>query len=458
MKSERSIQIRQWALVGLLLTAAMMLGVYIGTVVANDRRTAAVETSETPNAAPHAKDTHGHTAHAEDHEACEAECEAEGDHVDEVTLTPQAIQQNQITIAQARKQALIETFVVPGRVSYNAEAMAHVGTPVGGRVVEIKARVGDIVRTGDELFVVDSPALGEAQSDFLQKQTQGRVAQSSVELAKAALERATRLLDAKGISFGEFQKREGELKTAEGALLSAQAALTAAENKLHLFGASQSDIAQLLATGEVSSRYVVRAPIAGTVVEREVTLGEIVSPDREALLVLADLTTLWVLADAPESLLHRIAIGSLAEATVGAIEGQPFEGKVTFVTSALDKATRTGQVRIEVPDGHTPLRPGMFARVRLTLAGPSGRKPEAVIAVPEAAVQIVEGGPAVFVEVDGEPNTFARQAVAVGPPVGRIVPVLSGLEEGRRFVSEGAFLLKAELAKGEMEGKTCSGH
>jgi len=451
MEAKHSFKTTAWAVAGLLLVV-LTAGVYVGMHAANGRRAAAGEALGKPIETSEVKDAHGHAASAH------VQGEAEAEHSDEVTLTPQAIQQNQIKIETACKQVLTETFVVPGRVSYNTEAMAHVGTPVEGRVVEIKVRLGDVVRTGDELFVVDSPALGEAQSDFLQKRTQAQVAQSSMELAQTASERARRLLDGKGISLGELQKREGECKTAQGAVLAAQAALTAAENKLHLWGMGQSEVEQLVASGEIRPRYIVRAPIGGSAVEREATLGEIVGPDRETLLVLADLTTLWILADVPESLLHQVAVGSRADATVDAIPARSFEGRATYIAPALDKATRTAQVRVEVADGHTALKPGMFAHVQLTLANPQERKAEAVLAVPEAAIQVVEGGPAVFVEVQGEANTFAKQAVVVGPAVGRMAPVLSGLEEGKCFVSEGAFILKAELVKGIMEGKTCSGH
>jgi cobalt-zinc-cadmium efflux system membrane fusion protein len=260
------------------------------------------------------------------------------------------------------------------------------------------------------------------------------------------------------MSLGEVQKREGEYKTAEGATLAAQAALTAAENKLHLWGMGEAEVQSLIKSGEIRPRYSVRAPLAGCVIEREATLGEIVGPSLDALLILADMKTLWVLADVPEAVIHEVSMGSSATVTVDAVKDQRFAGRVTYIAPSLDKATRTAQVRIEVADGHTPLRPGMFAHVKLILSAPAGRGQEPVLAVPESAVQIVEGGPAVFVEVEGEPNTFAKQAVTVGPAIGQMVPLLSGLAEGRRFVSGGTFVLKAELAKGIMEGKTCSGH
>lgn len=375
-----------------------------------------------------------------------------------MTLTPAAIEQNKIKIEAARKQPLGEVYTVPARISYNTEQMAHVGTPVSGRVAEIKIKLGDMVKKGDELLVIDSPALGEAQSDYLQKKTQVQVAQSAMEVSQTASERAKRLYEGKGIALGEYQKREGDFKAARGALKSAEAGLIAAENSLHLWGISQAEITRLVKTSEIYPRYTVRAPMGGTVIKREVTLGEIVGPDREALLVLADMKTLWVLADVPENTIHQITPGAPAIVDVESLKGQNYPGKVVYIEPELDQSTRTGQVRVEVMDGNTPLKPGMFAQVHLTLGHKPGQEKSAMIAVPEAAVQTFEGGPCVFVEVPGEPNTFAKAAVKIGPPISQMIPVLSGLEEGKRYVAAGSFIIKAELAKAIMEGKTCSGH
>ena len=100
---------------------------------------------------------------------------------------------------------------------------------------------------------------------------------------------------------------------------------------------------------------------------------------------------------------------------------------------------------VEVKNGHGELRPGMFARAEISSGG--GASGEAVLAVPDEAVQTVEGGPAVFVPVEGEENTFAKRAVTVGKVVGGQVPVLSGLKEGEPVVVSGTFILKAELGK-----------
>ena len=373
---------------------------------------------------------------------------AEG-HADEVKLTAEAIERYGVKVQPAQLWALKPTFVAPARVGFNTEAMAHVGSPLRGRAVELKVRLGDTVKRGDALLVVESPELGEAQNDFFQKRIAAQSASPAVDLARVAWERAKALLEqSQGISLTEVQKREAEYKAAVASQRAAEAAVVGSENRLHLLGMSQASVEELAKTGEISPRYTVHAPIDGQVVQREVTLGELVSPDREALLVLADTSTLWVLADVPEARLHEIAVGAKSWVAVGTTGARRFEGQVAFVAPLVDATTRTAQVRIEVPAAALTLKPGMFAQVEIVATDPANPEAAPMVAVPDEAVQTVEGGPAVFVPVKGEPNTFAKRAVTVGHSVGGLVPILGGLVEGEEFVVAGTFILKAELGKG----------
>ncbi|MFO0836203.1 MAG: efflux RND transporter periplasmic adaptor subunit [Phycisphaerales bacterium] len=376
----------------------------------------------------------------------------EGEHDDEVTLTPEAIERYGVRALPARLWMLKPTFTAPARVAFNTEAMAHVGSPLRGRAVEIKIHLGDTVKRGDALLVVESPELGEAQADFFQKQVSAQTATPTVNLAKVAWDRAKGLYEqSQGISLTEVQKREAEYKAAVAAQRAAEAAVVGSENRLHLLGMTQAAIEDLAKTGEIAPRYTLHAPIDGQVVEREVTLGELVSPDREALLVLANTSTLWVLADVPEARLHEVAVGAPARVAIGAVSGagrRSFEGRIALVAPLIDAGTRTAQVRIEVPSNSLVLKPGMFAQVEIVATDPSNPEPAPMVAVPDEAVQTVEGDPAVFVPVKGEPNTFAKRAVTVGPSVGGLIPILSGLIEGEEFVVSGTFILKAELGKG----------
>ena len=401
-------------------------------------------------AVPACKEKPPETA-ANGHDVASGEAAKHGEHdahADEVKLSPEAIQRYGIKVEPAAKHVLIATLLAPARVSYNTEAMAHVGSPLRGRVTDLKVRLGDTVKKGDPVLIIESPELGEAQSDYLQKRAAAHAAGPAVDLAKNAHERAKALYDkSQGIALTEVQKREVDYRAAQAALTTAQTAAVGAENRLHLFGMNQQAVEALAASGEVAPHFAITAPIAGQVVEREVTLGELVSPEKEALLVLANLDMLWVLADVPEARLQEIAVGGKVRVTVGTGEGTPFSGTVAFISPAVDPSTRSAQVRVEVQDGHLALRPGMFARVEIETR-PTGGKQDAVLAVPDEAVQTVEGGPAVFVAVAGEENTFAKRAITVGRAIGGMVPVLSGLKEGESCVVAGSFLMKADLGKG----------
>jgi cobalt-zinc-cadmium efflux system membrane fusion protein len=380
--------------------------------------------------------------------------EVEAGHADEVVLTAQAIERYGVKIESAQLWQLRPTFVVPARIGFNTEAMAHVGSPLAGRVVELKVRLGDKISAGDALVVVESPELGAAQSDFLIKRTAAETAAPAVDLAKASWDRARNLFETtQGVTLTEVQQREAEYKAATAALKSAQAEAVAAENKLHLFGMSQEQVEALAASGEVNPRLTIAAPIAGEVVQREVTLGELVDPEREALLVLADMTSLWVLAEAPEARMPQVALGATAWINAGSLDQHRHEGQVSYIAPAVDPKTRTVTLRVVVECEDRSLKPGNFVQVEIVGTEAGGAEQQAVIAVPEQAIQTVEGGSAVFVPVSGEENTFAKRAVTIGPggAVGGLVPIHSGLVEGEQYVAAGSFILKAELGKSTAE-------
>jgi cobalt-zinc-cadmium efflux system membrane fusion protein len=158
-----------------------------------------------------------------------------------------------------------------------------------------------------------------------------------------------------------------------------------------------------------------------------------------------------VLADVPEARLREVAPGTRAWVRIGGVQGAQCDGVVTFIAPIVDATTRTAQVRIEVQDGAIPLKPGMFAQVEIVATGTAGEEPPPVVAVPEGAIQLVEGGTSVFVPVPGEENTFTRRSVSVGRNIGGLVAVHSGLVEGEQLVVAGSFILKAELGKSTAE-------
>jgi membrane fusion protein, heavy metal efflux system len=368
---------------------------------------------------------------------------------DEVTLATEAIERYGVRVEPASRRVLTATIRAPAQVHFNSEGMAHVGIPVQGRVAELRVRLGDEVKKGDPLLVVESAELGEAQSEYLQRRSATANAEPAVDLARNGHERAKVLYDKnQGIALTEVQKREAEFRVAVAALAGAGAAEEAARNRLRLLGMSDEALARLAETGTIDPHFTVLAPIQGQVIEREATLGELVGPEREALLRLADMTKLWVIADVPETNLGDLALGARARVLLGSAGDHWCPGTISFISPALNPATRTVQVRIEPTDRHQELRPGVFAQAEIELGGAA---PELVLAIPEAATQLVDGTLAVFVPVPGEERTFAKRAVVVGDAVGGYLPVISGLVEGELLVVEGSFILKAELGKSTAE-------
>jgi cobalt-zinc-cadmium efflux system membrane fusion protein len=376
----------------------------------------------------------------------EAKKDEKGKEPEQVKLPPEAVRKYGIRVGVAKKRKLTSQVVAPARLSFNSEAMAVIGTAVQGRVAEVKVRAGDSVKKGDELLIVESPELGEAQSDLLQKRTAVVTAEGTVEPAKSAFDRAKTLFDqSQGISLTELQKREVEHKAAQNALLTARAAAAAAENKLTLLGMDQPSIDQLVKTGKINPLYIVRSPLAGTVVERAVNLGELVKPEREKLLVVADTSMLWAVVDVPEARLREVTKESKVTISVAAGD-RTFEGTISHIAPSVDEATRSIKVRVEVK-GDPSLKPGMFAQAEITSKAKGDGGEDEVLAVPDGAVQTVNGSTAVFLPVKGEENTFAVRLVSTGSTVGGMVSIVAGLTEGERIVTAGTFILKADLLK-----------
>ena len=168
--------------------------------------------------------------------------------------------------------ALVEPIHAPGTAQFDPDSTVHVGSVVTGRVSQVHVRVGDAVKPGDPLIALDSPELGLAQNDWLQKRAAIAVSEAEVQLAEQAATRAQTLVKDNGIASGEAQRRQGELAKAKAEMGAARAAATAAENTLHIYGMDQAAVDALGKTGEVSPQVILRAAITGVVIARDAPL------------------------------------------------------------------------------------------------------------------------------------------------------------------------------------------
>jgi cobalt-zinc-cadmium efflux system membrane fusion protein len=317
-----------------------------------------------------------------------------------------------------------------GKILANENRLAHLSARVPGRIVSVFANLGDRVKEGDRLLLLDSPAFGEAQLEY-------RKARTALSVTEKALERSTALLDRGAIGEGEHQRREADYENA-------RADLHEAEEKLHLLGMTEREIQRLAAKtlphAEVA-RVSLRAPFTGEVIERNATIGEIIDPNK-MLFTVADLSTVWVRADFPEQQAGRLKTGLTIEVRVSAYPETMFQGAITYVGAVIDPTTRTVTARAEVANPEGRLRPEMFADVTLVTDA------QPVLSLPRSAVQQAGSRTVVFV-VRG-PRRFESREVTLGQASSEYIQVIAGLTPGDEVVTQGSYALKSELLREQM--------
>ena len=347
-----------------------------------------------------------------------------------VRFPPEEITRSGLKVEPVERTNFRTYRIFPGVVRPNENALANITTLVRGRVAEVHADLGQVVLPKQLLAVLHSSELGLAQSAYLKARARRHVAEQ-------AFQRAEYLFQEKVIGQAELQRREGEM-------LSIRAEAQESHEGLRLLGMEDKEIRTLEQTQKIRSQIPIVAPFAGRVIGRDLTKGELVDTTHK-LFVVADLSTVWVLANVAEkdvSYLHRATKvpNQSVEVYVPAYPDEVFQGTITYVGDVLDPETRTMAVRLTVANPSGRLKPEMFATIRV-----SSEPTADVLVVPEAAVQHDRDRSFVFVQQ--EPGVFDSRTIRVGEKNGTVVEVLEGLREGEAIVIEGAFILKSELLK-----------
>ena len=327
-----------------------------------------------------------------------------------------------------------------GEVRLNEEKAVFIGPKAPGVVRRVLCDLGSKVGAGEVLFEIESPDLSRAKADYLR----GSAAE---ELARATASREADLYEKKICPQKDFLEAQAELKKAE-------ADRKAAEGLLQNYSLTPDEIAGLAADGPqaTSGLMKVRAPFAGTVLERSLSLGALVQPGDRSLL-LADTSRVWVITNLYEREVASVLDAQgrrpvSAEVAVAAYPQRTFLGTVERIGGTLDESTRTARARVVVDNPGNLLRAGMFARVNLLLDDAS-----APLAVPEAAVLEDAGRSFVFVHLEGP--YYIRRPVEVGHTMNGWVAISGGVKAGDVIVSEGAFLLKSDVLRSKM-GAGCA--
>lgn len=332
-----------------------------------------------------------------------------------VRVSEEFVRRFGVQTACVTPRALAPALDLVGSVDFDPDHVADVGARIRGRVTRVLVGAGDAVEIGTPLVEIESVSLGDVQASRVS-------AQAQAVAARARLARETDL----------FRQRLTTARAVEDAradLARFEAEATGASQRLAAMGAS----------GSAGRHVVLRAPIAGRVIRRDVIVGQTID-DTSSVLRIADLSRVWVLLDAYETDLPRLHVGDRAEITSRATEGETVVGTVSHLDATIDLRTRAARVRVEVVSPEQRLRPGQFVTARVRTAA-DGVRP--VLAVPRSAVVQIDGRPAVFVERG--PREYEAATIALGEADGEDIAVERGLREGDTVVTDGAFALKSEL-------------
>jgi membrane fusion protein, heavy metal efflux system len=319
---------------------------------------------------------------------------------------------DRLAVAPAQAQGTAEKLVLPGIVESNPAATAVVLSPVAGRVLEIKVELGDRVRQGQVLAVIDSPDLAQAFDD-------NDKAADALQLANKNLERQEGQL-----KLGTASTRDLDQARSDHTQAASEYART--QTRLRVLGVAPD--AKTHARG-----LPVTAPVSGSVTALNIARGNMLNDPTQPLMTVADLSTVWVTALAPEKDIAQLAKGQDADVQIGAYPDKILHGKVSFVSDVIEPDSRRNKLRIAFPNPDTALKPNMFATV--TLVGTTQTR----ITVPTSALLMNNDRTSVFVAV--EPWTFERRAVETQLEEGPTVALQSGVKAGEQVVVKGGILL-----------------
>ena len=313
----------------------------------------------------------------------------------------------QFPLATVEVRKVSDEVHVNGVIAPDVNRSVPVVSLGGGRVVEIKAKLGDYVQKGQVLLLINSPDLSGAFTDY-------QKAKADEQLADKQLARAKLLYDKGAIALAD-------LENAEDVHAKATADLNAAIQHVRVLGGDINSPSPLLP---------LRAPISGTIVDQQITGGTGVRSldNQPALFTIADLSTVWVICDVYQDMLPRVHVGDIAEININGYD-EKFPGKVINISQVLDPTTRTAKVRIELPNPKGVMRAGMFVSATFRAEHPVDR-----IVVPASAVVHLHDKDWVFVPAGG--NQFRRVAVQLGQQEkDGTQQVISGLKQGDQVVT-----------------------
>lgn len=376
-----------------------------------------------------------HDGHDEHKEKIADEHAGHADEGGGLRLTAEQRNRFRIELRAAGAGSLKNEISLPGEIVFNEDRVVHMVPCVSGIVRNVTKSVGDRVKAGEVVASIDSRELADAKAEYL-------AADAREALAEKTFVREKKLRDKEVSSEQDFLE-------AEQSLAEARITLRSAEQKLHALGLSEKDVAALGEEhDEAITRYEIRSPIDGVVTKKHLSLGESLAADADIFTV-ADTASVWV-----NLTVYTKDVGSVKNGQELTLkvdhDGTQVKGRVHMVTPFVDEATRSATARVIVDNSDGRLIPGTFVTGFVNISEENIK-----IVVPKEAVQVIEGRSVVFVEDHG---SFEMLPVTTGRTDRNSVEILTGLDEGTRYVAKGSFNLKATVITSALGSHAGHGH
>ncbi len=349
---------------------------------------------------------------------------------------PSETQWASLKLAAVRQVAFRDERATDGKIAINEDTTTPVFSPYSGRVTRLIAKPGEHVERGAPLFAIEASEFVQGQNDLVTAVAGVDKARSRLALAQQIEKRQKELLAIKGGALKDLEQAESDLIGAQGDLRSAEIALAASRNRLRILGRSDEEIGKLEKIDRIGAEAIVNAPIAGTIIQRKVGLGQYINTGAtDPVFTVGDLSTVWLIANVRESDAPKMRIGAPVEVSVLAYPGRVFNAKLAYVAPALDPNTRRLPVRAEIENLGRELLPEMFASFRI-VSGESRLMPS----VPQDAV-VYEGAQARVWVARPEQKSVVTRPIEVGATTNGLVEVRKGLSVGETVVASGTLFI-----------------
>ncbi|MFN7985472.1 MAG: efflux RND transporter periplasmic adaptor subunit [Vicinamibacterales bacterium] len=348
-----------------------------------------------------------------------------------VVFDPQSPMLERITRVPVRVMDLpTDEVIAAGKIEANPMHLSKLVMPVTGRIGKVLVALGESVRAGQPLFTVQSPDADAATQAYVSAQAALTQAVSAQTKAQADDDRESDLFAHNAVARKDVLATESALVQAKAAADQARAILEQATRRVKVLG---------LTPGDFQQEVVVTSPLSGKVLELTVVPGEYRTDQTVPVVTVADLSTVWVTSQVPESYIRFVQAGEHVAISLIAYPDETFEGTVSRIADTVDPQTRTVKVQAELDNRSSRFRPEMYGSIHhIESVAP-------VPVVPSGAV--VQGDGRTLVYVESSPGHFDQREVTLGKPSGAVIRVLHGLTAGERVVADGTMLVKGMAGK-----------